>query len=67
MSAKKRITAIGDAVGKYQFKHSANLEAQYTYNNLISNNKKMAVDYTAMPRAIFSSPQIAAVGFTERS
>ena len=26
----------------------------------------MAVDYTAMPRAIFSSPQVAAVGFTEQ-
>ena len=65
-TTKKGIFAVGDAVGKYQFKHSANLEAQYAYNNLTNDNKKMAVDYTAMPRAIFSSPQIAAVGFTEQ-
>ncbi len=65
-TAKKGVFAIGDVVGKYQFKHSANLEAQYAYNNLMDNSKKMAVDYTAMPRAIFSSPQVAAVGFTEQ-
>ena len=65
-TTKKGVFAIGDVVGKYQFKHSANLEAQYAYNNLMDNNKKMAVDYTAMPRAIFSSPQVAAVGFTEQ-
>jgi dihydrolipoamide dehydrogenase len=65
-TTNKGVFAIGDAVGRYQFKHSANLEAQYAYNNLMDKNKKMAVDYTAMPRAIFSSPQIAAVGFTEQ-
>jgi pyruvate/2-oxoglutarate dehydrogenase complex dihydrolipoamide dehydrogenase (E3) component len=26
----------------------------------------MAADYTAMPRAIFSSPQVAAIGFTKQ-
>jgi dihydrolipoamide dehydrogenase len=65
-TTRKGVFAIGDVVGRYQFKHSANLEAQYAYNNLIDNNKKIAVDYTAMPRAIFSSPQVAAVGFTEQ-
>jgi mycothione reductase len=65
-TTKKGVFAIGDVVGKYQFKHSANLEAQYAYNNLMDNNKKIAVDYTAMPRAIFSSPQVAGVGFTEQ-
>lgn len=28
------IFAIGDVVGRYQFKHNANLEAQYVYTNL---------------------------------
>jgi dihydrolipoamide dehydrogenase len=65
-TTNKGVFAIGDAVGRYQFKHSANLEAQYAYNNLMGNNEKMAVDYTAMPRAIFSSPQVAGVGFTEQ-
>ena len=62
----KGIFALGDAVGRYLFKHSANHEVQYAYTNLVHGHKKMAVDYTAMPHAIFSSPQIAGVGFTEQ-
>lgn len=61
----KNIWALGDIVGKFLFKHSANLEAEYVYNNAILN-KKAKVDYTAMPHAIFSSPQIAGVGFREQ-
>ena len=61
----KNIWALGDIVGKFLFKHSANLEAEYVYNNAILN-KKAKIDYTAMPHAIFSSPQIAGVGFREQ-
>ncbi len=60
------IFALGDAVGRYQFKHSANLEAQYAFNNIVGHGKKIAVDYTAMPRAVFSSPQVAGAGYTEQ-
>ena len=62
----KGIFALGDIVGRYQFKHNANLEAQYAYNNIIYPNRKQSVNYTAMPHAIFSSPQVAGVGFTEQ-
>lgn len=61
----KNIWALGDIVGKFLFKHSANLEAQYVYSNAILN-KKIKVDYNAMPHAIFSSPQIAGVGLREQ-
>ena len=61
----KNTWALGDIVGKFLFKHSANLEAQYVYNNSILN-KKIKVDYNAMPHAIFSSPQIAGVGLREQ-
>ena len=61
----KNIWALGDIVGKFLFKHSANIEAQYVYNNAILN-KKIKIDYTAMPHAIFSSPQIAGVGLMEQ-
>ena len=60
----KGIWALGDIAGIYLFKHSANLEAQYVYNNVFYKKKKM--DYYAMPHAIFTSPQIAGVGFTEQ-
>ncbi|MEM3159705.1 MAG: dihydrolipoyl dehydrogenase [Nitrososphaera sp.] len=61
----KGIFALGDAIGRYLFKHSANHEAQYAYNN-IARQKKIAVDYTAMPHAVFASPQVAGVGQTEQ-
>ena len=61
----KNIWALGDIVGIYLFKHSANLEAQIVYRNMFGQKEK--VDYTAMPHAIFSSPQIAGVGWTEQA
>jgi len=60
----KNIWALGDIVGKYLLKHSANLEAQYVYTNMFGKEKK-AVDYWPMPHAIFTSPQIASVEYTE--
>jgi dihydrolipoamide dehydrogenase len=61
----KGIFALGDAVGRYLFKHAANHEAQYAYYNLM-REKKIPVDYAAMPHAVFSSPQIASAGYTEQ-
>jgi dihydrolipoamide dehydrogenase len=62
----KGIFALGDAVGHFLFKHSANLEAEYDFNNILNPEQKVPVDYSAMPHAIFSSPQIAGVGKTEQ-
>ena len=58
------VWALGDIAGIYLFKHSANLEAEYAYRNAFSG-KKEKVDYYAMPHAVFGSPQISGVGFTE--
>jgi len=60
----KGIWALGDIAGKYMFKHSANLEAQYAYHNAFSK-KKMKINYKAMPQAIFSDPELSGVGETE--
>ena len=60
------IFALCDAVGRYMFEHAANHEAQYAYNNILHPDRKVAVDYGVMPHSIFSSPQIAAVGYTEQ-
>jgi mycothione reductase len=60
------IFALGDIIGRYQFRHSANLEAQYAFYNILNRKKKIPVDYSAMPHAIFSSPQVAGVGYTEQ-
>ncbi|MEW6748465.1 MAG: dihydrolipoyl dehydrogenase [Candidatus Micrarchaeota archaeon] len=60
------IWALGDIAGRYLFKHSANLEAEYVTIALLTPDHKHPVDYTAMPHAVFSDPQIAGVGFTEQ-
>lgn len=59
------IWAIGDIVGKYLLKHSANEEADVAAFNAFNPEHKMPMDYNAMPNAVFSSPQVAAVGMTE--
>ncbi len=60
------VWALGDIVGRYLLKHSANLEAAYVAHNIFNPENKVAVDYHAMPHAIFASPQVASVGLTER-
>ena len=61
------VWALGDIVGRYLLKHSANLEAAYATHNIFNPDQQMPVDYTAMPAAIFSSPQVASVGLTEQA
>ena len=60
------IWTLGDIVGRYLLKHSANLEAAYVAHNIFNPDRKVAVDYHAMPHAIFASPQVAGVGLTEK-
>ena len=60
------IWALGDIVGKYLLKHSANLEAAHVANNIFNPDTRIAVDYHAMPHAVFASPQVASVGITEQ-
>jgi dihydrolipoamide dehydrogenase len=62
----KGIFALGDAVGHFLFRNSANLESEYNFYNIIDPSNKVPVDYAVMPHAIFSSPQIAGVGKTEQ-
>ena len=59
------IYALGDIIGQHPFKHAANLEANVALVNAFAGNRK-EIDYTAMPHAVFSSPQIAGVGKTEQ-
>lgn len=63
-TSANNIWALGDIAGVYQFKHSANLEAEYMVNNLFHSKK--AVDYYPMPWAIFTNPQVAGVGMSEQ-
>ena len=64
-TSQPNIWALGDANGKYPFKHKANYEAFIVYNNAILREKVKA-DYHAIPHAVFTHPEIASVGMKER-
>jgi dihydrolipoamide dehydrogenase len=57
------VWALGDIVGEYLLKHSANHEAAAVAHNLFADDPD-PVDYTAMPYAVFASPEVAGVGAT---
>ena len=63
---KKNIWCFGDANGLYQFRHKANYEAEICTNNIFGpEDQKKSVDYSAVPWAIFTYPQIGHVGMTQ--
>ena len=58
------IWALGDIVGEYLLKHSANHEARAVAQNIFGEGLQ-PVDYSAMPFAVFASPEVAGVGTRE--
>jgi dihydrolipoamide dehydrogenase len=65
-TSKKNILAVGDANGQQMFTHMANREAAIAAQNAL-HDTKLKVDYTAIPHAVYSHPQIASVGLSEES
>jgi len=63
-TGKKNIWAFGDALGKHMFKHVANYEAEIAWHNAVHDHK-MEMDYSAVPHAVFTHPQVASVGLKE--
>jgi len=61
---RRGIYAVGDANGKQMFRHMANKEAEIVVQNTFYNDK-IEVDYSVVPHAVYSYPQIASVGLTE--
>jgi pyruvate/2-oxoglutarate dehydrogenase complex dihydrolipoamide dehydrogenase (E3) component len=61
----RNIYAAGDVLGRFGKTHSALYESRIAANNLLGRNK-IAPNYTAIPRVIWTSPEIAAVGMTEK-
>ncbi|MDQ1261454.1 MAG: mycothione reductase [Euryarchaeota archaeon] len=67
-TSKKGIMALGDAIGKHMFRHTANYESEVVSHNLLrakDSGDREAVDYHAVPYAIFTHPQLAGVGMKE--
>lgn len=65
-TSEEGVWALGDIVGKAPFKHGANYEARIIARNLFASGKdRIKADYSVMPHAIYSSPQVGGVGLTE--
>lgn len=62
----KGIWTLGDIAGRYMLRHSANLEAAFVAHNILNYQRKLAIDYHAMPHAVFASPQVGSAGLTEQ-
>jgi mycothione reductase len=58
------VWALGDINGEFLLKHAANHEAQAVARNMYGPELE-PVDYSAMPFAVFGSPEVAGVGATE--
>jgi dihydrolipoamide dehydrogenase len=63
---QKNIYAVGDANGQQMFTHVANVEALLAADNAM-HGSKLKMDYSAVPHAVYSHPQIASVGLTEET
>ena len=59
------VWAIGDIANSWQLKHVANAEATVAFWNIAHPDDLRSIDYTAVPSAVFSNPQLATVGLTE--
>lgn len=65
-TSQTSILACGDVAGPYQFTHMASHQAWFAaVNSLLGVFKKFKVDYSIVPRATFTDPEIASVGKLE--
>ncbi len=61
------IYACGDVAGPYQFTHTAGHQAWYAaVNSLFGIFRRFKVDYSVIPWATFTEPEIARVGLNEQ-
>jgi len=61
------IYVCGDVTGPYQFTHTAAHQAWYAcVNALFSPFKKFKADYSVIPWATFTDPEVARVGLNEK-
>ena len=57
------IYAVGDCAGRWQLAHTAFREGEVAAENALGHDAE--IDYSAVPRCIYTDPEVAAVGLTE--
>jgi mycothione reductase len=64
-TSQQNVWALGDADGRYLFRHVANYESEVVYYNAVLK-RRVRVDYHAIPHAVFTYPEVASVGMKEK-
>lgn len=64
-TSQKNIFAIGDCAGPYHYAHAAAYQGQVVAHNIVHPRSPVEAKYKAIPRSIFTNPQIASTGMTE--
>jgi mycothione reductase len=68
-TSARGVFALGDVSSPYQLKHVANHEARVVRHNLLCDwddtDSMVTTDHRFVPAAVFTDPQLAAVGLTE--
>lgn len=64
-TSQPNVWALGDADGKYLFRHVANYESEVLYYHAVLK-RRVKVDYRAVPHAVFTYPEVAGVGMGEK-
>ncbi len=60
------VWTLGDVSSPYQLKHVANHEARVVAHNLSHPDDLWSFEHDAVPAAVFTHPQLASVGLTEK-
>jgi mercuric reductase len=64
-TSKPGVYAVGDVTGRDQFVYMAAYGAKLATENALQGNRR-SYDSTSMPAIVFTDPQVASVGLTER-
>lgn len=64
-TSNRRIFALGDCIGQPYYSHASRYEADVVVDNAL-HGKRRTVDYSQVPRVLFTRPGFAAVGLSER-
>ncbi len=65
-TSNKNISAAGDVTGHFQFTHTADYEAQHVIQNaFLFYPLTKKIDFSVIPWATFTEPEVARVGMTE--
>ena len=59
------VYAAGDITGKYMLAHVASREAEVAVNDILGKSDKM--NYTDIPSVVYTKPEVACVGITEKA